>query len=162
MVITGFYKDVNRICVNNPSQGGNPYKGLAAAIVLQAIRDWEWCCGRCAKGKPFAEADCNFYELEQFFREIAPTLVDGVIDADLMLETLLEHKAAAFRTRERKGISYYGADLRKDRESLGLSRRELGELTGYSVNQIERWESGNFLPLPKQQARIAEALRKLR
>ena len=160
MVVTGFYMDINKLYVQAPIRGGNPYRGLAAAVVLQAIKDWEWCCKRCADGKDFSNADCNFYELEGFFCNIAPIYVDEIIDTDAMLQTLLDHKADAFRTRQRKGISYYGADLRKAREGKGITRRQLAELTGYSIKQIERWESG-IEPKLKQRFKLTETIKRL-
>lgn len=107
-------------------------------------------------------ADCNFYELERFFREIAPRWVADVIDTDAMLQSLLADKTNAYRTRARRGFTFYGQELNKERTRLGVSRRELSELTGYSLNQIERWESGDCDPSQSQQIKIRESLKQKR
>ena len=48
------------------------YKGLAAAIVIRAVQDWR----RLSKGAKETR-DCNFKELEHFFRHECDLFLTG-------------------------------------------------------------------------------------
>lgn len=50
---------------------------------------------------------------------------------------------------------YFGAELRRTREEAGMSRDELGKLTGYVGGTIAQLELGERFP----QERFIEALR---
>lgn len=58
------------------------YKGLAMAVVIQAVQDWR----RLLKGAK-ETSDCNFKELEHFFRYECDTYLTGT---DMSGEELLK------------------------------------------------------------------------
>ena len=61
--------------------GNNDYKKLAFAVVIQAIADWRYLCNGGDEAR-----DCNFKELERFFKNDCDTYLIGT---DLSAEKLL-------------------------------------------------------------------------
>lgn len=50
-------------------------------------------------------------------------------------------------------------NIKRERKKLGLTQEELGELLGYSVKNISKWESGNGTPPTTILPRLAKALK---
>jgi DNA-binding transcriptional regulator YiaG len=89
----------------------------------------------------------NFTVLDRLAKEISKTK-----NTEAKLESSPEEVKASRLTPERiAGL----------REKLGISQRELGNLTGATIGAVASWEKGKFKPRGEKKAALV-ALRKLR
>ena len=81
---------MSRAKLDIDKDGLSGYGGLEFAIVVQAIDDWRKLCGGKTK-----TGDCNFKEIEYFFKVYAQSYMYGktTITASEILEWLQEERA---------------------------------------------------------------------
>lgn len=73
--------------------GGEPYKKLANAIILQAVKDWRTAYRACRRSYRDTVSRNHMYECESFFRSNwFKTLTNGNIDGKKLVQALKEQE----------------------------------------------------------------------
>lgn len=73
--------------------GGEPYKELANAIILQAVKDWRTAYRACRRSYRDTVSRNHMYECESFFRSNwFKTLTNGNIDGKKLVQALKEQE----------------------------------------------------------------------
>lgn len=136
------------------------YRSLGAAVVLQAVSDWEHLCRMCASGKPFYYFDCNFPELERFFKEDADYI--GGISIRKIMPVLYAKKDAAMLQRQKLiesgKVQDFGTWLAQARRNKKINRTVFAERTGIPYKVIAQIETGEYIPTKKVRDKIIKQL----
>lgn len=83
--------------------GGEPYKELANAIILQAVKDWRTAYRACRRSYRDTVSRNHMYECESFFRSNwFKTLTNGNIDGKKLVQALKEQEDEKWNKSNKK------------------------------------------------------------